>query len=229
MQTFNLHTHTRRCGHADGTDCQYIEKAIEAGFTCLGFSDHIQYKEDNGKYGRINFEEYPLYFSDLKELKEKYKDQITILSGLEAAYVPEVMDEFTELSKYCDFILLGQHQGGLTKKKYCLNPHEDFPNTPQYEHAGWTPWYERRRTNKYSRERSSVPLLYPRYAAAPSHASVQDQYSPFAPHPHASTKQYASRLRRHDSLPLLRPYPARLAYLFPKTVRASSDGYPDSS
>ena len=36
----NYHTHTYRCHHAFGTEREYIEKAIEAGFTVLGFSDH---------------------------------------------------------------------------------------------------------------------------------------------------------------------------------------------
>lgn len=34
-QLFNLHTHTQRCGHADGTDIQYIHSAIDAGLKIL--------------------------------------------------------------------------------------------------------------------------------------------------------------------------------------------------
>ena len=36
----NYHTHTWRCRHADGTEREYVETAIEAGFKILGFSDH---------------------------------------------------------------------------------------------------------------------------------------------------------------------------------------------
>ena len=32
-QKFNLHTHTARCGHAEGLDIQYIHSAINAGLT----------------------------------------------------------------------------------------------------------------------------------------------------------------------------------------------------
>ena len=38
--TQNFHTHTRRCGHADGEDREYVEAAIRAGIRILGFSDH---------------------------------------------------------------------------------------------------------------------------------------------------------------------------------------------
>lgn len=44
-QTFNLHTHTARCGHGEGLDLQYINSAIDAGFHLLGFSEHIPYVE----------------------------------------------------------------------------------------------------------------------------------------------------------------------------------------
>lgn len=119
-QRFNLHTHTWRCGHADGLDYMYVEKAIEAGFQMLGFSEHIQYRKDNGKYGRIDFEQFQYYFSDIRALKKAYKDRITILCGLEAAYVYEEMQDLLELSEMSDYVLLGQHQGGLVERKYCL-------------------------------------------------------------------------------------------------------------
>ena len=94
-QSFNLHTHTWRCGHAFGTD-------------------------DRGKYNRINFEEFEQYFADIRKMRHTYCGRITILCGLECAYVPEAMDDVWDLKGYCDYILLGQHQGGLSDKKYCL-------------------------------------------------------------------------------------------------------------
>ena len=38
--TINYHTHTYRCGHAVGNEREYVEKAIELGFSELGFSEH---------------------------------------------------------------------------------------------------------------------------------------------------------------------------------------------
>ncbi len=39
----NYHTHTARCGHAIGTDEEYVQTAIQAGLKTLGFSDHAAY------------------------------------------------------------------------------------------------------------------------------------------------------------------------------------------
>ena len=36
----NYHTHTTRCNHAVGSEREYVEKAIELGFSELGFADH---------------------------------------------------------------------------------------------------------------------------------------------------------------------------------------------
>ena len=36
----NYHSHTPRCNHAHGEEREYIETAIKAGYSVLGFSDH---------------------------------------------------------------------------------------------------------------------------------------------------------------------------------------------
>ena len=33
----NFHTHTYRCHHAKGSDREYVEAAIKAGYTEIGF------------------------------------------------------------------------------------------------------------------------------------------------------------------------------------------------
>lgn len=119
-QTFNLHTHTYRCGHALGKDTAYIEAAIKADFNILGFSEHIQYRANNGKYNRINFEDFKYYFEDINKLKYKYRNDIAVYCGLEAEYIPNAIGDLLELKPNCDFILLGQHQGGIHDIKYCL-------------------------------------------------------------------------------------------------------------
>ena len=45
---FNLHTHTYRCNHASGKDEEYVIKAIENGYSTIGFSDHAPYLFPNG-------------------------------------------------------------------------------------------------------------------------------------------------------------------------------------
>ena len=38
---YHYHTHTKRCGHAQGEDEEYVLSAIKHGFKFLGFSDHV--------------------------------------------------------------------------------------------------------------------------------------------------------------------------------------------
>ena len=124
-QKFNLHTHTYRCGHAQGGEIDYIEVAIKAGFNMIGFSEHIQYRINNGKYNRIDFEDFDAYFKAINNLKNKYTNKINVFCGLEAEYIPEVIDDLFELIPNCDFVLLGQHQGKIDDKKYCLKCDDD--------------------------------------------------------------------------------------------------------
>ena len=124
-QSFNLHTPPWRGGHAYGTDNDYVKSAICAGFTTIGFSEHIQYRADRGKHNRINFEDFKQYFSDIHEIQHVYRNKIIILCGLECAYVPEAMEDVLDLKNNCDYILLGQHQGGLSNRKYCLKCDDD--------------------------------------------------------------------------------------------------------
>lgn len=109
MQIFNYHTHTFRCGHANGTDEDYVAAAIEAGYKVLGFSDHTPYKNYPLKGIRMNWEDLDNYISSINSLKEKYKNQIQILLGLESEYYPEFIDEKKELLSKLDYLILGQH------------------------------------------------------------------------------------------------------------------------
>lgn len=37
MKKINFHTHTNRCRHADGIAADYVQSALSAGVTQLGF------------------------------------------------------------------------------------------------------------------------------------------------------------------------------------------------
>ena len=43
----NYHTHTPRCMHASGSEREYARRAVEAGYSELGFADHCPWN-----YGR---------------------------------------------------------------------------------------------------------------------------------------------------------------------------------
>ena len=108
-QIYNYHTHTARCGHASGSDEEYVLAAIEAGYKVLGFSDHSPYRDFPNKKSHMDWEEFPEYVESINSLKEKYKDVIEIKLGIESEYYPLYMDERMELKKSLDFVILGQH------------------------------------------------------------------------------------------------------------------------
>ena len=79
----NYHTHTPRCGHADGSEREYIEQAILAGYTELGFSDHAPWRFDGIYRSRIRMAPDRLadYCAVLQALQKEYVDRIRIRIG----------------------------------------------------------------------------------------------------------------------------------------------------
>jgi histidinol-phosphatase (PHP family) len=111
--TQSLHTHTFRCNHASGSEREYIETAIAAGFTTLGFSDHTPYVFRDGYYSgfRMKPEQQYDYVLVLSALREEYKGKIDIKIGYEAEYYPEFFEDYMKLiTRYpVDYLILGQH------------------------------------------------------------------------------------------------------------------------
>lgn len=110
----NYHSHTERCGHAWGTDDEFIQAAIAAGYTTLGFSEHTPWPFRDGyqeidKRERITMEAFDDYLQDVKALKEKYKDRIDIRIGLECEYFPQYFDWLRSVRHKVDYLLLGVH------------------------------------------------------------------------------------------------------------------------
>ncbi len=105
------HTHTARCGHASGSDEEYVLSAIKAGIKVLGFSDHIFYPGVSQKGIRGDISELENCISSINNLKEKYKDQIEIHLGFEVEYSPKFLNYYKELKeKYgIEYLICGQH------------------------------------------------------------------------------------------------------------------------
>lgn len=109
----NYHTHTFRCGHASGSEEEYIKTAIQGGIKIMGFSDHVPFAFRNGN-------EYPWhmktkdaedYMQTLLALREKYKNDIKIFIGFEMEYLENYFDEMLGYvrSLGAEFLILGQH------------------------------------------------------------------------------------------------------------------------
>lgn len=112
----NYHSHTARCGHAWGTDDEFVTAAIAAGFTTLGISEHSPwpfidgYQEIDARQ-RITVEQLDSYLADMRALKEKYRDKIEIQIGLECEYFPRYFDWLKSVKPKLDYLLLGVHCG----------------------------------------------------------------------------------------------------------------------
>ncbi len=107
------HTHTARCHHASGEDEEYVKAAISAGIRVLGISDHAPMPYPGGyvSYYKMTPDELEEYCSSLLRLRDKYKNEIEILIGLETEYYPDLWEESLRLwQDYpIDYLILGQH------------------------------------------------------------------------------------------------------------------------
>lgn len=127
----NYHTHTTRCKHASGTEREYIEKAIEAGYDVLGFSDHTPYLFKDKTYVsrvKMDMDQLEDYVSTIDKLKAEYKNDIIIYTGLEMEYYPEEFNDTLKAVKQypLDYLILGQH---------CLT-------TENWDEASAKPWLD---------------------------------------------------------------------------------------
>jgi histidinol-phosphatase (PHP family) len=88
----DYHVHTARCGHASGAMERYVEHAIEAGLSELGFSDHLfMYwlppRERDPELGMAEWE-HDFYIEDVERCRARYKRDITIRLSTEADFIP---------------------------------------------------------------------------------------------------------------------------------------------
>ena len=123
----NYHTHTWRCRHADGTEREYVERAIEGGLKILGFSDHSPYPFPDGYDSgmRMRLDQVEGYVDTVLALKKEYDKDIEIHLGLETEYFPRFWDQLIDfLSDYpFEYFVLGQHSLGNEIEKILYSGH----------------------------------------------------------------------------------------------------------
>jgi len=109
----NYHTHTWRCGHANGTEEEYVQAAIQRGLKLLGFADHAPYCFPDGYYStfRMKPEQTADYASTILQLRERYHSQIDIHLGVEMEYYPACFADTVAMLRdhQVEYLLLGQH------------------------------------------------------------------------------------------------------------------------
>lgn len=145
---YNFHTHTCLCHHATGSMREYVEAAIAAGITELGFSDHAPRRAEHGNHetawGRqplycVFAEDVPEYLATARALREEFADRITIHIGYETEYFPGSFPErLAELKAFgAEYLILGNHfiheQNG--QEFYVYGDHDRWDLLPLYVDA----------------------------------------------------------------------------------------------
>lgn len=125
----NYHTHTARCGHADGADREYVETAIARGLRILGFSDHVPMPFSDGHESRHRVPMHLLedYVTSILALRNEYRQQIEIRLGLEAEYYPDLFEAMLDMLRPypVDYLLLAQHYNDSGERIYNTRPQSD--------------------------------------------------------------------------------------------------------
>lgn len=146
MKKVNYHTHTYRCGHANGSEEEMILAAIEMGIEDLGMCGHVplpHYRKHlmksipsirgirslaglirafikNGPSMRMTYKELEEHLDILRTCEKKYEDQIHIYKGFEAEGLEEYYDYYQSLlyEHKVDYLILGHHF-----HKHCIHSH----------------------------------------------------------------------------------------------------------
>jgi histidinol-phosphatase (PHP family) len=97
------HVHTKFCPHGSKDSFEtYIERAITLGYTEISFTEHAPLPErfDDPtplSDSAMNKADLNDYFNEISQLKNKYKNKLTINAGLEVDYIEGYEQEITQL------------------------------------------------------------------------------------------------------------------------------------
>jgi histidinol-phosphatase (PHP family) len=94
MKPFSdYHMHTPLCGHADGEPQEYARQAIKAGLTEIGFSDHAPLVSHKDPGISMDISQLPIYHHMIESVRTEFEDDLKVLVGIEADYVPGFEDK----------------------------------------------------------------------------------------------------------------------------------------
>lgn len=99
---FDYHVHTTYSRHGSGTMTEYVESALTAGLSQMGFTDHLPWVGEGNVPWCIPGNEFDAYLADVAALKQRYH-QIEILLGVEADFVPGLEDQTRALIARASF------------------------------------------------------------------------------------------------------------------------------
>jgi histidinol-phosphatase (PHP family) len=104
----DIHLHSKLCGHAVGELEEYVARGIELGVEAVGFSFHLPVRIPTDYKVNVTREELDTLARDVEALRRAYRDDIPVLLGGEADYLPGSEDEVAALAAAYPFdYLLG--------------------------------------------------------------------------------------------------------------------------
>ena len=164
----DYHIHSKYSDDSEEDLEKIIETAINKGIGEICFTDHVDYgikldkdvfekidenakKDWIKKIGRIDLNvDYPNYFKEIEELREKYKEKITIRQGVVLGMQVHTIKDFQKLfDKYkekFDFVILSCHQ--VNDKEFWTNEFQKGKSVDEYNAEYYEEIY--RVMNRYS-------------------------------------------------------------------------------
>jgi histidinol-phosphatase (PHP family) len=93
----DYHMHTPLCRHATGEPVDYARRAMEMGFTEIGFTDHSPMARDDFDDWRMRSDQLDEYVENVRRAQREFP-LLTIRLGLEVDYLPGHEDWIRELA-----------------------------------------------------------------------------------------------------------------------------------
>jgi len=94
----DLHMHTPLCRHATGEPVDYARRALELGFSEIGFSDHSPMRQDDFDDWRMRFDQLSEYVEKVRKAQKDFP-QLIIRLALEIDYLPGQEEWIRELAR----------------------------------------------------------------------------------------------------------------------------------
>jgi histidinol-phosphatase (PHP family) len=93
-ELIDCHIHTERCGHAVGTVDDYVRAAVKRGLVGMAITEHLPMPEGMDPHSEVSMPACDLedYLVEVDLARNRYPE-IEIVTGVEADYLPDRMDE----------------------------------------------------------------------------------------------------------------------------------------
>lgn len=109
---FDYHVHTTQSADCATPIFASCESAIRRGIAEIAFTDHIEHEPADMSY---RFFDYATYMADIERARDRYGDQLVILSGAEVDFntgIAAEVESFLQSHEF-DFVIGSVHYGEL--------------------------------------------------------------------------------------------------------------------